>query len=954
MAINLADVLLNIRYNTQGLAQAQRELVQIDKNIKAAQASLNNWTTAQTQAKQRLTQVDAELRKVQSQVGSLARQQKNATTASQQNSQALAAAKTRASQLRQEYQSLTSTIDRAGKAINSANTALQQNQRQQGQLANRIQQVPVGVQARTGTPLPEQFVQPATQATKNNAQAANVAAEANKKYTDRLRNLGSSAVLILGPLNGVGARLASINAILGRAGSLWQALGFAIVAGAIAALAIALAIGARAEKEFLQLENVVANLGSRFGATAEDLDEFARKLGRDTLTSASVARRGLISLGTSFGITSDIMKEALIVSQDLAATGFGSLETSARRLARILEEPSANTESLRRFNIQLNESQKQQIALLEAGGNRWQAQKRILEEFNQVSGNANKEAGGLAGAIDTLIERFTEWFEGLARNTGLIKLITFLINGMSAAIEKTGKLLGLIDRDKSEKIERLTEDITRLEEAISVLNSKKLGPDVSGEQKRLLEEYIKLLKEAKDELELLQTPEKSGAGRDIELLTERFKEFSRQFQDNAEAAFELGVAWENLARVQDNAAAVAAKLGVSQERLNVLIREQGIALAQQDTRTGSEKFIDSLRNEIRLLEGDLKELSLAGSDLSLERTLQEQEQALIDFGVITEGSLESVRSQMLLIQEQFPQVAATISGLIEGIGKRNKELESGEIQEALWQEIDLIKTQTELLYEGANAAEVKLAIKKKEIELLNRGIALNSRLAQQELALVEALVQAQQEYQLVADSISFVEELGTSAFESIGETLNRAFKDGEDAMEAFRNVALNIINDVLNAIMQLAVINPIKDAIFGTSSPNLGSVFGAIGGLLGGIGGVSNTGATGQTFATELATGVIPMAEGGPVGAGRSFLVGEEGAELFVPRTNGTIVPNNKMGQEEGGGGTTIVMDLRGSNGDAAIEAAVHRGIARAAPTLVNQSVLKTIKTRNRDPNKFR
>jgi hypothetical protein len=41
------------------------------------------------------------------------------------------------------------------------------------------------------------------------------------------------------------------------------------------------------------------------------------------------------------------------------------------------------------------------------------------------------------------------------------------------------------------------------------------------------------------------------------------------------------------------------------------------------------------------------------------------------------------------------------------------------------------------------------------------------------------------------------------------------------------------------------------------------------------------------------------MASGGPVSAGSSYVVGEQGPELFVPHASGTIVPNNKM---SGGG----------------------------------------------------
>jgi hypothetical protein len=50
------------------------------------------------------------------------------------------------------------------------------------------------------------------------------------------------------------------------------------------------------------------------------------------------------------------------------------------------------------------------------------------------------------------------------------------------------------------------------------------------------------------------------------------------------------------------------------------------------------------------------------------------------------------------------------------------------------------------------------------------------------------------------------------------------------------------------------------------------------------------------------------MAAGGPVSAGSSYVVGEQGPELFVPHASGTIVPNNKMGGGSGSssGGVTV------------------------------------------------
>jgi hypothetical protein len=47
---------------------------------------------------------------------------------------------------------------------------------------------------------------------------------------------------------------------------------------------------------------------------------------------------------------------------------------------------------------------------------------------------------------------------------------------------------------------------------------------------------------------------------------------------------------------------------------------------------------------------------------------------------------------------------------------------------------------------------------------------------------------------------------------------------------------------------------------------------------------------------------------GGPVSAGTTYLVGENGPELFTSATSGTIIPNNKMS-----GGNTINITVNGA-----------------------------------------
>jgi hypothetical protein len=51
--------------------------------------------------------------------------------------------------------------------------------------------------------------------------------------------------------------------------------------------------------------------------------------------------------------------------------------------------------------------------------------------------------------------------------------------------------------------------------------------------------------------------------------------------------------------------------------------------------------------------------------------------------------------------------------------------------------------------------------------------------------------------------------------------------------------------------------------------------------------------APGDTGGNPLIPG--PLAKGGPASAGNVYLVGEEGPELFVPRSSGVVIPNNKL-----------------------------------------------------------
>ena len=78
------------------------------------------------------------------------------------------------------------------------------------------------------------------------------------------------------------------------------------------------------------------------------------------------------------------------------------------------------------------------------------------------------------------------------------------------------------------------------------------------------------------------------------------------------------------------------------------------------------------------------------------------------------------------------------------------------------------------------------------------------------------------------------------------------------------------------------------------------SLFSGLGSLLGFGGGSAGllTGSTGMQYGSILKG----SAGGNELGSMEPSMVGENGPELFIPKSAGTIVPNNRMGSLMGGG----------------------------------------------------
>lgn len=129
-----------------------------------------------------------------------------------------------------------------------------------------------------------------------------------------------------------------------------------------------------------------------------------------------------------------------------------------------------------------------------------------------------------------------------------------------------------------------------------------------------------------------------------------------------------------------------------------------------------------------------------------------------------------------------------------------------------------------------------------------------------------------------------LEEVAVRGADNLTNSLVELMNGTKSAKEAFKAFAFSIIKDLQRIMVKKLIV----DKIMGWAS-----------GFMGG----------GQPTTSGLA--VPGLAKGGPVSAGRPYLVGERGPELMVPNRSGSIVPNDKLG-----GGANIVnnYDFSGAN----------------------------------------
>jgi lambda family phage tail tape measure protein len=278
-----------------------------------------------------------------------------------------------------------------------------------------------------------------------------------------------------------------------------------------------------------------------------------------------------------------------------------------------------------------------------------------------------------------------------------------------------------------------------------------------------------------------------------------------------------------------------------------------------------------------------------------------------DFGVGKEKELEE---KLRKIREQKPPSS----------GAGGRTLEPGELaqkQEEYFKKELMIseakrqryKLESELAFLSQNEKKLQLDlfdIEQKRLQL-TLGDQFGRKMTKEQAAewAQTEINRVKQEYDLAQQQRTF--EYGwQKAYASYVENATNAAKLGEQAF-------VSVTSNMEQALDQFVTTGKLKfgdlaksiiaDLIKIQMRAQLTSLFKGLSGIFGGGGAGMFTGSTG---AVGGSIHIGARASGGDVAGNAPYLVGEQGPELMIPKTNGTIIPNHQLGSSMGGGPSIV------------------------------------------------
>tara|TARA_B100000519_G_scaffold203105_2_gene224108 strand:+ start:985 stop:2802 length:1818 start_codon:yes stop_codon:yes gene_type:complete len=122
--------------------------------------------------------------------------------------------------------------------------------------------------------------------------------------------------------------------------------------------------------------------------------------------------------------------------------------------------------------------------------------------------------------------------------------------------------------------------------------------------------------------------------------------------------------------------------------------------------------------------------------------------------------------------------------------------------------------------------------------------------------------------------------------------------NGQNALDSFKNFAKNIVSQIIAIFLQMQIVNKILNQVFNLTGKDALPTSNFFGG---------NRMSSAEAMQIDASIGGVRAAGGGTIQRNTPTVVGERGAEIFVPNTGGTIL--NNMNSRNAMGGSPIIVN---------------------------------------------
>ena len=228
----------------------------------------------------------------------------------------------------------------------------------------------------------------------------------------------------------------------------------------------------------------------------------------------------------------------------------------------------------------------------------------------------------------------------------------------------------------------------------------------------------------------------------------------------------------------------------------------------------------------------------------------------------------------------------------------------------------------------------------------------------------------EEQFITLEDIKQITEEVGKT-FDDAGKEISSAFGDaivrGGDFKDAMVGILKDVASQIIATTVQILFINDLLDKLKGVlkdikegfenasfASSNFMANGYNTGGTGGFTGGGGNDAPVGTTVGTAIGStfggiggaiggaigGLLGFANGGYTPPNKPYMVGERGAEMFVPRTAGNVVANHDLG-----GGITVNQNISFSTG---VVPTVRAEVLNLLPTIKQETINAVAEQRSR------